>query len=197
VDEDLYRLIAEEPRLMPHIHISLQTGDDMVLKRMKRRHSRKDILDFCARVRSLRPDIIFGADIIAGFPTETDAMFENTLNLVEEADLTYLHVFPYSARPGTPAARMPQVPKPVRKERAAKLRAAGDKQLAAYLASQVGKTMEVIVEKNRHGRSPHFAVVELDKDCEPGSIVEVNIVDAVPQLLRGVVQNAHIAMHAA
>ena len=132
-DEDLYRLIAEEPRLMPHIHISLQAGDDMVLKRMKRRHSRQDILDFCARVRSLRPDVVFGADIIAGFPTETDEMFQNTLRLVEEAGLTYLHVFPYSSRPGTPAAKMPQVPKAIRKERAARLRAAGEKQLANYL----------------------------------------------------------------
>src|SRR5207248_1815630 len=113
VDEDLYRLLEEEPRVMPHIHISRQAGDDMILKRMKRRHSRRDALEFCARVRTLRPDVVFGADIIAGFPTETEAMFQNTLDIVGEAGLTYLHVFPYSSRPGTPAARMPQVPKAI------------------------------------------------------------------------------------
>ena len=139
VDDDLYRLIAEEPRLMPHIHISLQAGDDMILKRMKRRHSRKDALDFCARVRSLRPDVVFGADIIAGFPTETEAMFQNTLDIVDEAALTYLHVFPYSAREGTPAARMPQVAKEIRKERAARLREAGEKQVQQFFASVAGQ----------------------------------------------------------
>ncbi|MDE3061243.1 MAG: tRNA (N(6)-L-threonylcarbamoyladenosine(37)-C(2))-methylthiotransferase MtaB, partial [Pseudomonadota bacterium] len=175
VDDDLYRLIAEEPRLMPHLHISLQAGDDMVLKRMKRRHLRRDALDFCDKVRALRPDVVFGADIIAGFPTETEEMFANTLNLVEAAGLTYLHVFPYSARPGTPAARMPQVPKEIRKERAARLRAAGDRQLAACMQSQVGKTIEVLVEKERQGRSPHFAMVQLDKDCEPGSLVSAYV----------------------
>jgi len=185
VDEDLYRLIAEEPRLMPHIHISLQAGDDMVLKRMKRRHSRQDILDFCTRVRSLRPDVVFGADIIAGFPTESEEMFANTLRLVPEAGLTYLHVFPYSSRPGTPAARMPQVPKAIRKERASRLREAGDKQLEHYLQSQIGKTAQLIVEKERTGRTEHFTVVELDRDCEPGSVVEVEIVDAGDSSLRG------------
>jgi threonylcarbamoyladenosine tRNA methylthiotransferase MtaB len=178
VDDDLYRLLAEEPRLMPHMHISLQAGDDMVLKRMKRRHLRADILHFCDKVRELRPDIVFGADIIAGFPTETDEMFENTLRLVEEAGLLYLHVFPYSSRAGTPAAKMPQVPKEIRKERAARLRAAGDKQLANYLQSQIGKTTDVLVEKNRTARTPHFAMVELDTDCEAGSIVKVRIVSS-------------------
>ncbi len=187
VDDDLYRLIAEEPRLMPHLHISLQAGDDMVLKRMKRRHLRRDILDFCARVRTARPDIVFGADIIAGFPTETEQMFQNTLDLVEEAGLTYLHVFPYSPREGTPAAKMPQVAKSIRKERAARLRAAGEKQLAAYLASQVGKTAQLVVEKPRLGRSEHFAMVALDKDCEPGSIIGVKIIDANASSLRGAV----------
>ncbi|MFQ6018533.1 MAG: tRNA (N(6)-L-threonylcarbamoyladenosine(37)-C(2))-methylthiotransferase MtaB, partial [Kiloniellaceae bacterium] len=125
LDEDLLRLIAEEARLMPHLHLSLQSGDDLILKRMKRRHGRADALGLCARVRALRPDVVFGADLIAGFPTETEAMFRNTLRAVEDCGLTYLHVFPYSARPGTPAARMPQVPAPTRKERAARLRAAG------------------------------------------------------------------------
>ncbi len=187
VDDDLYALIADEPRLMPHLHISLQAGDDMILKRMKRRHLRQDALDFCARVRSLRPDVVFGADIIAGFPTETDAMFENTLKLVEEAGLTYLHVFPFSPREGTPAAKMPQVAKTVRKERAAKLRAAGEKQLVEYLQSQIEKTIEVLVEKERLGRSPHFVEVELDRDCVPGSVVRAEIVAASAQALHGCV----------
>ena len=122
MDEDLWRLIADEPRLMPHLHMSLQAGDDMVLKRMKRRHLRADAIEMCRRARDLRPDIVFGADIIAGFPTETDEMFENTLACVSECDLTFLHVFPYSPRPGTPAAKMPQVPGPLRKQRAARLK---------------------------------------------------------------------------
>ena len=187
VDDDLYRLLADEPRLMPHMHISLQAGDDMVLKRMKRRHLRQDALDFCEKVRSLRPDVVFGADIIAGFPTETDAMFENTLKLVDEAQLTYLHVFPYSARPGTPAAKMPQVEKSIRKERAARLRDASEKQLAAYLQSQIGKTAKVIVEKETLGRTEHFAMVELDRACEPGNLVEAHITSVTPHLLRGLV----------
>lgn len=184
-DDDLFQLLADESRLMPHLHISLQAGDDMVLKRMKRRHLRQDILDFCARVRKLRPDVVFGADIIAGFPTETEAMFENTLRLVPEVGLTYLHVFPYSARPGTPAARMPQVAKQVRKERAARLREAGEKQLAYFLQSQVGKTVSVLMEKERIGRTEHFAVVELDKDGEPGSVVKAKISSAGPSFLQG------------
>ena len=126
VDVELFALLADEPRLMPHLHISIQAGDDMVLKRMKRRHLRQDIVDFCARVRQARPDVVFGADIIAGFPTETEEMFANSRRLVAEAELAYLHVFPYSAREGTPAARMPQVPQAVRKERAARLRAEGE-----------------------------------------------------------------------
>ncbi len=194
VDDDLYRLFADEPRLMPHLHISLQAGDDMVLKRMKRRHLRADALAFCERVRKLRPDMVFGADIIAGFPTETEAMFQNTLNLVEEAGLTYLHIFPYSAREGTPAAKMPQVAKPVRKERAARLRALGDKQLQSYLQSQVGTTASVVVEKARIGRSEHFAMVALDRDLEPGSVVAVEIVGASSTSLRGLVS---ISRHAA
>jgi threonylcarbamoyladenosine tRNA methylthiotransferase MtaB len=179
VDEDLYRLIAEEPRLMPHLHISLQAGDDMVLKRMKRRHLRADIVAFCEKVRSLRPDMVFGADIIAGFPTETDAMFENSLRLIDEVSLTHLHVFPYSSRPGTPAARMPQVPSPVRKARAAMLRAAGEKQLAAYLARQVGRTLDVVVEQDgMSGHSEGFALVRLAAAAEVGSVQRVTIARA-------------------
>ena len=185
VDEDLYRLIAEEPRLMPHIHVSLQAGDDMILKRMKRRHLRKDAIEFCERVRKLRPDVVFGADIIAGFPTETEEMFENTLRIVDEAGLTYLHVFPYSARPGTPAAKMPQVAKTIRKERAARLRTAGEKQLAHYLQSQIGKTANVIVEKEYTARSEHFALVKLDKILEPGSLARATITSADNENLYG------------
>jgi threonylcarbamoyladenosine tRNA methylthiotransferase MtaB len=176
VDEDLYRLLAEEPRLMPHLHVSLQAGDDMVLKRMKRRHLRKDIFEFCNKVRDLRPDVVFGADIIAGFPTETDAMFDNTLKLVDDVDLTYLHVFPYSVRPGTPAARMPQVPSAIRTERAAQLRAAGDKRVASYLASQVGKSMHIVVEQDGlSGHSETFAPVRLPEEMPVGSLQAVTI----------------------
>ncbi|MEQ1705614.1 MAG: tRNA (N(6)-L-threonylcarbamoyladenosine(37)-C(2))-methylthiotransferase MtaB [Rickettsiales bacterium] len=171
VDSDLLDLFANEPRLMPHIHISLQAGDDMILKRMKRRHGRSDIIKFCQNLRALRPDIVFGADIIAGFPTETDEMFQNTLDLVNETGLIYLHVFPYSARAGTPAAKMPQVAKAIRKERAAKLREAGEVNLQKYLESQIGVTSEILVEKGRIGKTPQFAPVELDRECEAGSTV--------------------------
>jgi len=175
VDDDLLALFANEPRLMPHIHISLQAGDDMVLKRMKRRHNRQDIVDFCAKMRDLRPDIVFGADIIAGFPTETDEMFENTLNLVRETGLIYLHVFPYSARVGTPAAKMPQVVKEIRKTRAAKLRAAGEENLKEYLKTQIGKTAKILVEKELVGRTEHFAMVALDTPQETGKIITAKI----------------------
>lgn len=161
VDEDILDLLANEPRLMPHLHISLQAGDDMVLKRMKRRHLRQDVINFVDHVRTLRPDVVFGADIIAGFPTESDEMFENTRRLVQEAELTYLHVFPYSEREGTPAAKMPQVAKPLRKQRAAILRAEGEKQLQKFLYSRIGKTERVLVENNGTGRTEHFAEVKL------------------------------------
>lgn len=147
VDEDLFELIQSEPRILPHFHISLQAGDDMVLKRMKRRHLRQDVVDFCAKVRTLRPDAVFGADIIAGFPTETDAMFQNTLRLIDECDLTHLHVFPYSPRPGTPAARMPQVSKAIGKERASTLRKAGESQMQAYLISLVATEDNILIEE--------------------------------------------------
>ena len=136
---------------MPHLHLSLQSGDDMILKRMKRRHSRADALAIVDKLRALRPDMVFGADIIAGFPTETDAMFENTFDFVTEADLTYLHVFPFSPREGTPAARMPQVAKPIAKERAARLRALGESQFAKLCASRVGQTETVLVERETIG----------------------------------------------
>ncbi len=175
VDEDIYRLIAEEPRLMPHIHVSLQAGDNMILKRMKRRHNRQDAIDFCSRVRDLRPDVVFGADIIAGFPTETEEMFMNTLNIVEEAGLTYLHVFPYSARVGTPAARMPQIAKEVRKERAAKLRQAGEKQVQEFYASWVDKETYAMVENKNTARTDHFAPVTIDKERASGDLIQVRI----------------------
>ena len=176
IDDDLWRLIAEEPRLMPHLHMSLQAGDDMVLKRMKRRHLRSDAIEMCERARSYRPDMVFGADIIAGFPTETDEMFQNTLDIVTECDLTFLHVFPYSERPGTPAAKIPQnkqVPHPVRKERAAKLRAQGEIQVQKFLKQHLNKTRQVIVEKGNIGRTEHFAEVRLDKELPVGSLADV------------------------
>jgi threonylcarbamoyladenosine tRNA methylthiotransferase MtaB len=152
IDDDLLHLIAEEPRLMPHLHLSLQAGDDMILKRMKRRHSRGQAIEFCQTVRALRPDVVFGADLIAGFPTETDAMFANSLALVEECDLAHLHVFPYSPRPETPAARMPQLPRDVVKNRAAQLREAGGKALSGFLAREVGQTWAGTERTIRAGR---------------------------------------------
>ena len=159
IDEPLWALLAEEPRLMPHLHLSIQAGDDMILKRMKRRHSRADGIAACARARDLRPGIALGADFIAGFPTETEAMFENTLALVAEAGLDYLHVFPFSARPGTPAARMPQVDRGLVKERARRLRDAGSRALAGSLASRVGTVADVLIERDGLGRSEHGAPV--------------------------------------
>jgi threonylcarbamoyladenosine tRNA methylthiotransferase MtaB len=166
LDADLKRLLAEEPRLMPHLHLSLQAGDDMILKRMKRRHSRAEAVALCEDLRRLRPDIVFGADLIAGFPTESEAMFENSLRLVDDCGLTWLHVFPYSARKGTPAARMPQLPMAVRKERAARLRAAGERALSRFLDAQLGGIASVLIEKQEAdgrllGRSETFAPVLL------------------------------------
>ncbi len=171
VDEALMQAIATEPRLMPHLHLSLQAGDNMILKRMKRRHSREDALRFCQQARALRPDMTFGADIIAGFPTETEMMFENSLNLVEDCGLTWLHVFPYSPRPGTPAARMPQVEGARIKARAARLRAAGQAQVAAHLAAQQALTHCVLMENPRMGRTEQFAEVLFDSDQPVGRIV--------------------------
>ncbi|MCB1366680.1 MAG: radical SAM protein, partial [Rhodobacteraceae bacterium] len=175
VDPALSEAIASEHRLMPHLHLSLQAGDDMILKRMKRRHLRDDAIRFCEETRAARPDIVFGADIIAGFPTETEAMFENSLKLVAECGLTWLHVFPYSIRQGTPAARMPQVAKAAIKERAARLRDTGDAAVAAYLASEVGRTRAVLMESTRKGRTEGFAEVTLAGDQPVGSIVTARI----------------------
>jgi threonylcarbamoyladenosine tRNA methylthiotransferase MtaB len=158
-DQALYDAIGSDRRLMPHLHLSLQSGDDMILKRMKRRHLRADTLAFVEKVRALRTDVVFGADIIAGFPTETEEMFENSLRIVTEANLSYLHVFAYSAREGTPAARMPQVPKPVRKERAARLRALGYLQYKALCEGRVGTTEMVLVERDGIGRTEQFVPI--------------------------------------
>ncbi|WP_299770336.1 tRNA (N(6)-L-threonylcarbamoyladenosine(37)-C(2))-methylthiotransferase MtaB [uncultured Tateyamaria sp.] len=175
VDAALMRAIATEPRLMPHLHLSLQHGDDLILKRMKRRHLRDDAIRFAQEARKLRPDMTFGADIIAGFPTETEAMFDNSLKLVEDCDLTWLHVFPYSPRPGTPAARMPQVNGTAIKERAARLRAAGDKQVAAHLAAQHGKTHHILMENPHMGRTEQFTEVAFDTPQPEGHIVTARI----------------------
>ncbi len=186
VDDDLFALIADEPRLMPHLHLSLQSGDDMILKRMKRRHSRAQAVEFCRRVREVRPDVVFGADLITGFPTETEEMFEGTLALVEDCGLTYLHVFPYSERDGTPAADMPQVPGDVRKDRAARLRAAGDRALEKYLAGQVGRTAPVLIEKPGLGRTEGFALARLENDSGvPGEIVPVSLMKSDAEALYG------------
>ncbi len=174
VDDELLALIADEPRLMPHFHLSLQSGDDLILKRMKRRHSRADAVEFCARVRDLRPDAVFGADLIAGFPTEDEAMFANTLALVEDCGLIHLHVFPFSERAGTPAARMGQAPVAIRRERSARLRAAGENALARDLDGRVGGTARVLVEKKNRGRTEHYAPVVLDR-AVPGTVVEAHI----------------------
>ena len=185
MDETLFKLIAGEPRFAPHLHLSLQAGDDMILKRMKRRHSRDGALKLCATLRRARPDIALGADLIAGFPTETEKMFQNTLDFVGEAELVHLHVFPYSQRPGTPAARMPQVEAATRKARAAALRAAGGIAHAAFLAARVGATAKVLVEEDRRGRSEHFLPVSLDRAAPTGRIVAAHITGAADGALVG------------
>jgi threonylcarbamoyladenosine tRNA methylthiotransferase MtaB len=182
-DADLLRLIAEEERLMPHFHLSVQSGDNMILKRMKRRHTRDDTIGFCAMVRRLRPETAFGADLIAGFPTETDAMFEQSLALVDEAGLSFLHVFPFSPRQGTPAARMPQLPRSVVKERALRLRRHGDAALRAQLARLVGTTQTLLVEKPGFGRTPAFAGVGFAGDAPPGTFVPAHILSSDGKML--------------
>ncbi|KAB0264609.1 tRNA (N(6)-L-threonylcarbamoyladenosine(37)-C(2))-methylthiotransferase MtaB [Microvirga brassicacearum] len=174
-DDDLFDAIANEPRLMPHLHLSLQAGDDMVLKRMKRRHSRADAIAFCENVRALRPDMVFGADIIAGFPTETDAMFARSLDIVEECGLTHLHVFPFSPRPGTPAARMPAVARDVVKDRARLLREKGAAALSAYLDREVGKRRRVLIELNQLGRTEAFTPVRFSSPVARGDLRDVTI----------------------
>ncbi|MDA9508399.1 2-methylthioadenine synthase [Bradyrhizobium sp. CCBAU 11386] len=173
-DADLLDAIADDSRLMPHLHLSLQSGDDMILKRMKRRHLRGDAIAFCDQVRRLRPDIAFGADIIAGFPTETEAMFSRSLDLVRECGLTFLHVFPYSPRPGTPAARMPQVAGPEIKERARLLRAAGEAALRQRLQAEIGATRDVLIESDSQGRTEHYLPVAI-AGARVGSVVPLRI----------------------
>ncbi|MBY0432158.1 MAG: MiaB/RimO family radical SAM methylthiotransferase, partial [Rhodospirillales bacterium] len=175
VDDELMRVIETEPRLLPHFHLSVQAGDDMILKRMKRRHLRADVLALVGRIRALRPDVAFGADFIAGFPTESEAMFENSLSLVEECGLTHLHVFPFSPRPGTPAARMPQVPGDVARARAARLRAKGQEMMRAYLASRIGRSASVLVEKDNTGHCEHYLPVRLTTRPIVGQVVRALI----------------------
>jgi threonylcarbamoyladenosine tRNA methylthiotransferase MtaB len=172
VDAELWRLLAEEPRFMPHLHLSLQHGDDLVLKRMRRRHGRAGVLALVRRARALRPDIAFGADLIAGFPTETEAQFAALLDLVEEAGLSFLHVFPYSARPGTPAARMPQLPVPRRRDRAARLREAGRQAARRFFDSRLGRQESVLLERHGRGHTEHFAPVRLARRDDAGAAPE-------------------------
>ncbi|MGE4562528.1 MAG: tRNA (N(6)-L-threonylcarbamoyladenosine(37)-C(2))-methylthiotransferase MtaB, partial [Rhodospirillales bacterium] len=185
IDDELFELLAMEQRLMPHLHLSLQAMDDTVLKRMKRRHLAADAERVVARARQARPDVVFGADIIAGFPTETETMFANTLAAVDGLGLTHLHVFPYSERPGTPAARMPAVPQSERKRRAAALREAGNVALNRFLETQVGSKIEVLVERSRRGLSRHYAVCELDVDGEPGAVVTARATAVANGVLKG------------
>jgi len=182
-DDDLWRLLAEDPRLMPHLHLSIQAGDDLILKRMKRRHSRAQALEVAGRARTLRPDIVLGADLIAGFPTEDTAMFERSLAFVEEAGLDLLHVFPFSPRERTPAARMPQVPKPLIRERAMRLRVAGKARLARTLDRFVGGTVAALVEKSGFGRSQHYLPVMLPRGTADGEVRTVRIAAATATAL--------------
>jgi threonylcarbamoyladenosine tRNA methylthiotransferase MtaB len=174
-DDDLLDAFANEPRLMPHLHLSLQAGDDLILKRMKRRHTRSDAIAFCRQVRRLRPDVVFGADIIAGFPTETEAMFARSLELVDECGLTQLHVFPFSPRPGTPAARMPQLDRSIIKERSARLREKSEAALRIYLETQIGSRRSVLTERGGIGRTAQFTAVRLAAPIEPGTILDLTM----------------------
>lgn len=195
MDEDLWQLIGEEPRLLPHLHMSLQAGDDMILKRMKRRHLRADAVAFCEKARRLRPDVVFGADLIAGFPTETDEMFENTLRSIDDCGLTYLHVFPYSSRPGTPASRMPAVPGPIVKKRAALLRQKGKKALQQFYKSCLGRETNFLVESTEktnngivvRGKTDHFAPIHLEttREFAIGSVIKAHIIEAKSDGLKG------------
>jgi threonylcarbamoyladenosine tRNA methylthiotransferase MtaB len=186
-DEDLIAAFAGEARLMPHLHLSLQSGDDLILKRMKRRHGRADALRFCAGLRRLRPEIVFGADLIAGFPTETEAMFQNTLALVGDCGLTHLHVFSFSARPGTPAARMPPVMPEIVKARAKRLREAGAAALRAHLAAQTGKTLPVLTERGGIGRTEDSSRVKIG-DVPPSQMIEMVIAGNDGKMLEAMVR---------
>ncbi len=185
IDDDLFRAIAEEERLCPYMHLSLQAGDDLILKRMKRRHLRDDAISLARRLKSVRPDIAFGADLIAGFPTETEAMFENSLRLVDECGLAYVHVFPYSPRPGTPAARMPQVDRAVIKDRAARLRAKAKEALHRHLTARVGAEMAAIVEKPGFARGDDFSPISLAAPARPGAFIRVRITGVDGDALTG------------
>jgi threonylcarbamoyladenosine tRNA methylthiotransferase MtaB len=185
IDEDVFKLLATEKRLMPHLHISLQAGDDLILKRMKRRHLRPDLLKFCQKARQARPDVTFGADIIAGFPTESEDMFQNTLDIIEDCDLTFCHIFPYSPRPGTPAARMPQVDRPIIKERAKRLRTAAQANQTKNFKKMIGKEMTVLVESDQRARAENFMPVHLSTVTEPGQLIPVLIESADDQTLHG------------
>jgi len=175
IDPDLMRCLAEEPRLAPHLHLSLQHGDDLILKRMKRRHLRADAIRLCEQVRAVRPDVAFGADLIAGFPTESEEAFANTLRLVDDCGLAFLHVFPFSPRPGTPAARMPQLPRPVVKARAERLRAKGAEALTRHLDRQVGRTVCALVEREGLARAEDFTEVRFEGAAEPGALAAIRI----------------------
>jgi threonylcarbamoyladenosine tRNA methylthiotransferase MtaB len=185
VDDQLMDAIAQEPRLMPHLHLSLQSGDDMILKRMKRRHTRAHAVAFCGRVRRLRPEMVFGADLIAGFPTETDAMFTNSLQLVDDCGLTFLHVFPFSRRAGTPADRMPQVVGATIKQRAATLRRKGRVTLAACLDAQVGQDLELLMERSDLGRTPTYTEVAVEAGAVPGEVMHVRVTGSDGSRLQG------------
>ncbi len=183
IDDDIWRLLADEPRLMPHLHLSLQAGSDLILKRMKRRHLRADAAAAIARARTLRPGIAIGADLIAGFPTETEALFRETLDFVTDAELPFLHVFPYSERLGTPAARMPSVPVATRRERASRLREAGREGARRFLASQLGRTISVLTESADAGHSEHFAPVRVTTPQAPGRLMAARVVGIGDQVL--------------
>jgi threonylcarbamoyladenosine tRNA methylthiotransferase MtaB len=183
IDADLWRLIAEEPRLMPHLHLSLQAGSDLILKRMKRRHLTADARAAIDRARALRPGIAIGADLIAGFPTETDVLFQETLDFVTDAELPFLHVFPYSERPGTPAARMPAIPVPLRRERAARLREAGRSAARRFFAAQLGRTISLLTESGDTGHSEHFAPVRLATPTAPGRLLPARVTGATDDAL--------------
>ena len=186
IDEELWRLLAEEKRLMPHLHLSLQAGDDLILKRMKRRHSRAQAIDVARRARALRPEVALGADLIAGFPTETEDMFRRSLDLIAECGLPFVHVFPYSVRPETPAARMPQLPAQIIKERAARLRAAGAAELAEELRSRVGSESDVLIERPGIGRAEFHAVVRFTAPSDTGSVRRMRLIDIDGSSLVGV-----------
>lgn len=176
IDPELFALLASEPRLLPHVHLSIQSGHDLTLKRMKRRHLRANVIDLCEGLRRERPDVVFGADLIAGFPTEGDAMFDASMSIVDAAGLTFLHVFPYSPRPGTPAARMPQLPRPLIKERAQRLREAGDRVLEQFLDGEVGKRRQMLVERRAIGHTQHFAPVRLNRPASAGMLTDIKII---------------------